>query len=221
MDIGMHDFLLVIGPNGGGKTTLLKIILGIIKPWRGTVSFYQDLNGRMGYVPQFLNFNKDFPSTVYETVLMGRLNAKNYLKKYTHDDREKTNALLDKLALYSKRRERVNSLSGGQLQRALIARALVSDPLVLLLDEPTASIDITSQTTILDLLDELTREMSIVVVTHDPTAYSISYKHIACLNRRLYYHGKEEMDGKIIEQIYGCPVDLLGHGIPHTILKEH
>jgi zinc transport system ATP-binding protein len=221
MDIGMHDFLLVIGPNGGGKTTLLKIILGIIKPWRGTVSFYQDLNGRMGYVPQFLNFNKDFPSTVYETVLMGRLNAKNYLKKYTHDDREKTNALLDKLALYSKRRERVNSLSGGQLQRALIARALVSDPLVLLLDEPTASIDITSQTTLLDLFDELTREMSIVVVTHDPTAYSISYKHIACLNRRLYYHGKEEMDGKIIEQIYGCPVDLLGHGIPHTILKEH
>jgi zinc transport system ATP-binding protein len=221
MYVGMHDFLLVIGPNGGGKTTLLKIILGIIKPWRGTVSFNQDLNGRMGYVPQFLNFNKDFPSTVYETVLMGRLNAKNYLKKYTHNDREKTNILLDKLALYSKRRERVNSLSGGQLQRVLIARALVSDPLVLLLDEPTASIDITSQTTLLDLFDELTKKMSIVVVTHDPTAYSISYKHIACLNRQLYYHGREEMDGKIIEQIYGCPVDLLGHGIPHTILKKH
>jgi zinc transport system ATP-binding protein len=221
MYVGMHDFLLVIGPNGGGKTTLLKIILGIIKPWRGTVSFNQDLNGRMGYVPQFLNFNKDFPSTVYETVLMGRLNAKNYLKKYTHNDGEKTNVLLDKLALYSKRRERVNSLSGGQLQRVLIARALVSDPLVLLLDEPTASIDITSQTTLLDLFDELAREMSVVVVTHDPTAYSISYKHIACLNRQLYYHGREEMDGKIIEQIYGCPVDLLGHGIPHTILKKH
>ena len=221
MDIWKNDFLLVIGPNGGGKTTLLKIILGIIKPWRGAVNFYQDLNGRIGYVPQFLNFNKDFPSTVYETILMGRLNARNYLRKYTHRDREKTDAMLDKVALYSKRQERINSLSGGQLQRVLIARALVSDPLVLLLDEPTASIDITSQTTLLDLFDELTREMSIVVVTHDPTAYSISYKHIACLNRRLYHHGREEMDGKIIEQIYGCPVDLLGHGIPHTILKKH
>lgn len=221
LDIGMYDFLLVIGPNGGGKTTLLKIILGIIKPWQGAVNFYRDLNGRIGYVPQFLNFNKDFPSSVYETVLMGCLNAKNYLKKYTHDDKEKTDATLDKLALYSKRRERVNSLSGGQLQKVLIARALVSDPLVLLLDEPTASIDVTSQTTLLDLFDELTKKMSIVVVTHDPTAYSISYRHIACLNRRLYHHGRGEMDGKIIEQLYGCPVELLGHGIPHTILKKH
>jgi len=221
MDIEMRDFLLIIGPNGGGKTTLLKIILGILKPWSGTLRFCQDLDGRMGYVPQFINFNKDFPATVYETVLMGRLNVNNYLKKYTVMDREKTDFLLNKLALYSKRHERVNSLSGGQLQRVLIARSLVSDPLVLLLDEPTASIDSASQNTLLDIFDALAKEMSIVVVTHDPTAYSISYKHIACLNRQLYFHGKEELDGRTLEKVYGCPVNLLGHGIPHTILKEH
>ncbi len=221
MDIGENDFLLIIGPNGGGKTTLLKIILGIIKPWSGQVNFKRDLSGRIGYVPQFLNFNKDYPASVFETVIMGRLRSNNYLKKYSKDDEEKTKAVLDKVDLYSKRRERIGSLSGGQLQRSLIARSLVSDPLVLLLDEPTASVDITSQTTLLDLFDELKEKMSIVVVTHDPTAYSVSYRHIACLNRQLYHHGREEMDGKIIEQIYGCPVELLGHGIPHTLLKEH
>jgi zinc transport system ATP-binding protein len=221
MAIEESDFILVIGPNGGGKTTLLKIIMGIIKPWSGTVYFPKDLSGRIGYVPQFLNFNKDFPITVYETVLMGLLNGKNYLKKYTKEDREKTEAILEKVDLYSKREVRVNNLSGGQLQRVLIARALVPDPLVLLLDEPTASIDITSQTTFLDIIGELKEKMSIVAVTHDPTAFSVYFKHIACINRSLYYHGIGELDGKIIEQIYGCPVDLMGHGIPHTILKKH
>lgn len=221
MDIEKCDFILVIGPNGGGKTTLLKIILGIIKPWSGAVCFPQDLSGRIGYVPQFLNFNKDFPITVYETVLMGCLNSRNYLRRYKQEDRDKTAAILEKVDLYSKRKDWVNSLSGGQLQRVLIARALVSEPQVLLLDEPTASIDITSQTTLLDIIGELKERMSIILATHDPTAFSVYYKHIACINRNLYFHGTGELDGKIIEQIYGCPVDLLGHGIPHTVLKIH
>jgi len=221
MDIERSDFVLVIGPNGGGKTTLLKIILGIIKPWSGAVYFPKDLNGRIGYVPQFLNFNKGFPITVYEAVLMGCLNGRNYLRRYTNEDREKTGAIIEKLHLHRQRKEQTINLSGGQLQRVLIARALVSDPLVLLLDEPTASIDVTSQTTLLDIIVELKEKMSIMIATHDPTAFSVHYKHIACINRNLYFHGIGEMDGKIIEQIYGCPVDLLGHGIPHTILKKH
>ena len=94
MDVGERDFVLVIGPNGGGKTTLLKIILGIIKPWSGTIRFPRDLSGQIGYVPQFLNFNREFPINVYDTVLLGRLNSTNYFRKYTKEDREITEAIL-------------------------------------------------------------------------------------------------------------------------------
>ena len=221
MDVGERDFVLIIGPNGGGKTTLLKIILGIIKPWNGTIRFPRDLAGQIGYVPQFLNFNRDFPINVYDTVLLGRLNRSNYFRKYTKEDHEITASILGKVDLYGKRKERINNLSGGQLQRVLIARALVAAPQVLLLDEPMASIDVTSQATLMDIINDLKEKISIMLVTHDPTAFSLHYKHIACLNRQLYHHGKGELDGKVIEQIYGCPVDLLGHGIPHTMLKKH
>lgn len=221
MDVGERDFVLIIGPNGGGKTTLLKIILGIIKPWKGTIRFRRDLAGQIGYVPQFMNFNRDFPINVFDTVLLGRLNRGNYYRKYTTEDREKTASILEEVDLYGKRKERINNLSGGQLQRVLIARALVAHPQVLLLDEPMASIDVTSQATLMDIINDLKEEISIMLVTHDPTAFAPYYQHIACLNRQLYHHGKGELDGKIIEQIYGCPVDLLGHGIPHTMLKKH
>jgi len=183
------DFILLLGPNGGGKTTLFKIILEIVKPWQGNIFYSTDLRGRIGYVPQFVNFNRGFPITVAEAVLMGRLNRENYLKGYTKEDRDKTADILKLVGLYEKRKERIGDLSGGQLQRCLIARALVSDPVLLLLDEPTASIDIKSQMTLVDLLSELRDEMSIMLATHDPTPF--------------------------------CPVDLLGHGIPHTILKKH
>jgi len=215
------DFILLLGPNGGGKTTLFKIILEIVKPWQGNIFYSTDLRGRIGYVPQFVNFNRGFPITVAEAVLMGRLNRENYLKGYTKEDRDKTADILKLVGLYEKRKERIGDLSGGQLQRCLIARALVSDPVLLLLDEPTASIDIKSQMTLVDLLSELRDEMSIMLATHDPTPFSLSYKHVACINKRLYFHSAGELDGTVLERIYGCPVDLLGHGIPHTILKKH
>jgi len=221
LDICKGDYILVIGPNGGGKTTLLKLILGILKPWTGSITFHEDITNRLGYVPQYSSFNKNFPITSLDMVLTGCINSGNFLRKYKKKDIEKAEAILKKVDLYNKRNENINNLSGGQLQRVLIARALVSDPAVLFLDEPTASIDITSQTNLKDFLDELNENMSIIVVTHDPTPFAKTYNHIACINKNLYFHDRGELDSHALEQVYGCPVELLGHGIPHTMLKSH
>ena len=190
-------------------------------PWRGSITFNENISNRLGYVPQFSNFNRNFPITVLDMVLGGCINSENFFKKYKKEDIEKTEIILKRVDLYNKRNENLNNLSGGQLQRALIARSLVSDPAVLLLDEPTASIDITSKVNLIDFLNELNEKMTIVVVTHDPTPFARAYGHIACINKNLYFHGKEELDAQVIEKVYGCPVELLGHGIPHTILKNH
>lgn len=221
LDIFEEDYILVIGPNGGGKTTLLKLILGILKPWNGSITFHKDVSGRLGYVPQYSSFNKNFPVTSLDMVLTGRISSGNFLRKYKKEDIEKAEKILEKLNLHNKRSENINNLSGGQLQRVLIARSLISDPAVLFLDEPTASIDITSQTSLTDFLDELNKKMAIVVVTHDPTPFARTYKHIACINRDIFFHSRGELDSHALEQAYGCPVELLGHGIPHTILKSH
>lgn len=219
--IGREDFVLVIGPNGGGKTTLLKLILRIIAPWSGTIRYQGDSGGRLGYVPQFARFNRNFPVSVFDMVLSGCLDARNYLRRHTAEDTEKTKAVLADLDLYEKRRDLIADLSGGQLQRVLIGRALVSDPAALFLDEPTTSMDAASQTNLLDILDGLQERMSIVAVTHDPTPYARTYRHIACLNTRLYCHERGELDSYTLEKVYGCPVEILGHGIPHTILAGH
>jgi zinc transport system ATP-binding protein len=221
LDIFDQAYLLVIGPNGGGKTTLLKLILGIIEPWSGSITFNKDISNRLGYVPQSSNFNKHFPITVFNMVLTGCINSGNFLKRYRKEDIEKTEKILDQVNLYDKRNENINNLSGGQLQRSLIARSLVSDPAVLLLDEPTASIDISSKVNLKDFLNQLNEKMTIVVVTHDLTAFARTYTHIACINKNLYAHGKGELNTQVLEKVYGCPVELLGHGIPHTILKNH
>lgn len=216
-----RDFIIVIGPNGGGKTTLLKLILGIMPPWSGAIRFADGVRERLGYVPQSANFNRNFPISVFDMVLTGCMQADSYLKRHSRRDYEKTGAIIEKLSLYEKRRDNITDLSGGQLQRVLIARALVSDPLVLLLDEPTTAMDATSQTGLLDLLAELQEKMAIVVVTHDPTPYAQSYRHIACLNGHLYWHERGELDSRTLERVYGCPVEILGHGIPHTLLASH
>jgi zinc transport system ATP-binding protein len=219
--IAPQDFILVIGPNGGGKTTLLKLILGILAPWSGEIRFRNGVRERLGYVPQSSDFNRIFPISVFDMVLTGFMQPDNYLRRRTREERDKTEAILEKLALRDKRDANITDLSGGQLQRVLIARALVAEPLALFLDEPTTSMDATSQTGLLDLLTELQTRMSIVVVTHDPTPYTLSYRHIACLNRNLHFHGRGELDSATLEQVYGCPVEILGHGIPHTLLASH
>jgi zinc transport system ATP-binding protein len=221
------DFLAVIGPNGGGKTTLVKILLGLLKPWSGTVVHHGPPNGksgrklRLGYVPQFSTFDKSFPLRVSDVVLMGKLGSRGLLRPYTRRDREEVEQVLARFDLSSLAGAHVSGISGGQLQRVLIARAVVSAPEVLFLDEPTASIDAESRESLTGLLQELNRSIPIVVITHDVTSIAPMVRNIACINRQLHYHAGNELDQAMLEEVYGCPVELVAHGVAHRVLHDH
>ena len=219
------DFIGIIGPNGGGKTTLLKVILGLVTPVRGEILVFGDAPAQarrdIGYVPQVNSFEKAFPVSIWDTVLMGRLSKRKMLRFFNKDDFEAAEKALIAVELFDMKERNIGSLSGGELQRVFIARALASEPKLLLLDEPTASIDPKIKTGIYDLLSSLKKQMAIVLVTHDIGVISSHVDKVACLNRRLYYHNSKEIPIEILEDVYQCPVDLIAHGVPHRVLKEH
>ncbi len=221
------EFVAILGPNGGGKSTLLKIILGLIKPTSGQVKVYgenpHNRRNSIGYVPQFSSFEKTFPISVIDVVLMGRLSfGMNFLRKYSKEDMEYAKNIMNTLEIYELRNRQIGQLSGGQMQKVLIARALCTEPKLLLLDEPTASLDVQSKTSIYSLLKNINNDMTIIVVTHD-TGFVFSYvDKIACLNQNLFYHGEPELDKDTMDSVYGCPVDAISHGnIPHRVLRSH
>ncbi|MGM0445595.1 MAG: metal ABC transporter ATP-binding protein [Bacillota bacterium] len=220
------QFLAIIGPNGGGKTTLLKVILGIIKPNKGKIKI-NNLNidqGRklVGYVPQISDFNRRFPINVQDVVLMGRLSdQKGLFHNYSKNDYKAAEDIMKQLDILNLKGRQIGKLSGGQIQRVLIGRALASSPEILLLDEPTASLDAESRNNIYNILKELNDEITVLVVTHDLTAVSSYFDSIACLNKNMHYHGDKKLSKDDIDKVYGCPVDLIAHGIPHRVLGEH
>lgn len=219
------DFLGIIGPNGGGKTTLLKVILGLIEPSKGEIKVLDQspINARkkVGYVPQLSFFERDFPINVMDVVLMGRLSVRPLFRKFTQEDQNAALMALEKVEMVDLRHRQIGKLSGGERQRVFIARALVSNPKLLLLDEPTASVDPKMKTGIYDLLDALKKDMTIILVTHDMGAVSSHVDKIACLNCHLYYHDDKNISKEMIEAVYQCPVDLIAHGVPHRVLKAH
>lgn len=220
--IGQQDFLAIIGPNGGGKTTLLRVILGLEQPWRGEVRWRDPARPpRIGYVPQFSTFDRNFPLRLRDAVLMGRIGHRGLLGRYRREDHRVVAGILERLRLESMAGMPINELSGGQLQRALIGRALVAEPEILFLDEPTASVDAETRPVLSDLLAELNTRIPVVVVTHDITAFAAQVKQIACVNRRLFYHGSGTLTHAQLEEAYGCPVELVAHGVPHRVLREH
>lgn len=225
LSIKQDDYIGIIGPNGGGKTTLLKVILGLIKPSRGEVRVFGETpparEGRIGYVPQLSDFDRDFPISVREVALMGRLSQRKLFAKYNGADIKATEGALKKVEMWDLRDRQMGKLSGGERQRVLIARALVSQPKLLLLDEPTASIDPQMTRGIYDMLGELKKEMAILLVTHDMGVISSHVDKIACLNGRLFYHEDREISPATLEQVYHCPVDIIAHGIPHRVLRHH
>jgi zinc transport system ATP-binding protein len=226
LDVAEHEFLGIIGPNGGGKTTLLKAILGLVQPQSGTVRIFGETGDKarrnIGYVPQFSRFDRRFPISVEEVVLMGRLAGRSpWFVRYDAKDLELVESLLGRLEIADLKKRQIGQLSGGQLQRVLIARALAVEPRILILDEPTASVDSASKTRIYEILKELNAEMTILIVTHDLSAVSSNIDKIACLNQQLFYHGRTELEAGLVEKVYGCPVDLIAHGVPHRVLRGH
>ena len=215
LNVQEGEFLGIVGPNGGGKTTLLRVILGLQKPTSGNVTVFGHdpvvSRRRIGYVPQRLDFDRDFPVTVEETVLMGRLSSRGLFRRYGAQDRELAEHALETVGMKGLRNHQVGELSGGELQRLLIARALISEPELLLLDEPTASIDPEMKTTIYDLLDTLTQSMTIILVTHDTGTISRNVSRIACLNCKMTVQEAEEITSESLSGTYRYPVDILKH----------
>lgn len=221
LEVREGDFLAVLGPNGGGKTTLLKIMLGLLEPWSGTVERRLSLES-VGYVPQFAGFDKDFPLTVREAVRLGRLGRRGLLRRWRSGDARAVDEALERFRLTEVAGEPVGDLSGGQLQRTLIARALVGSPEILLLDEPLASVDAGSREVLVETLIELNARIPVVVVTHDLTPYARGVRQIACVNRQLHYHPEGKLTPEMLEEVYGCPVELVTHGgVPHRVIAPH
>jgi len=222
LTVRRSDFLAILGPNGGGKTTLLKVMLGLLEPWSGTVERHVSTrDGAVGYVPQYASFDRDYPLTVTEVVRMGRLGRRGRLARWRSRDRQTVEGVLDRFRLLPLAHTPIGDLSGGQLQRCLIARALVSEPEILLLDEPLASIDAESREVLLDTLVELNAEVPVVVVTHDLTPLGTAVQQIACVNRKLHYHPQGRLTAEMLEEVYGCPIELVAHGVPHRVLAPH
>jgi zinc transport system ATP-binding protein len=226
LSIPAGSFTGIIGPNGGGKTTLVKLILGLIEPWSGEVKVWnqkpQSIRSKIGYVPQMVHINRQFPISVRQVVLQGCLADKPlFFHQYSAIDKEKVEWSLDRLNISDLAERQIAQLSGGQWQRVLIARALVVDPVLLILDEPTNGLDSSASSKVYELLQELNRKMTIVMVTHDTMAIGSCVGDIACINHQLYYHGVPDLNPDMVMQLYGCPVELIAHGMPHRVLGEH
>lgn len=231
LTIKAGEFLAMIGPNGGGKTTLLKLILGLLKPDKGTIRVMgrpvPKAMAAIGYVPQNVHVNSNFPISVMDVVLMGKRDPKKRWARQSAADHRAALSALEQMDMAAHAQKKIGELSGGQRQRVFIARALVSAPQLLLLDEPTAGIDTKGQADFYSLLQELNRHITIVVVSHDLLVISRYIKSVACVNRRLHYHDQAEITGEMLETMYPCtaeevcPVELVAHGLPHRVLMDH
>ncbi|NVL89448.1 MAG: ABC transporter ATP-binding protein [Desulfobacterales bacterium] len=209
------DFLGVVGPNGSGKSTLLKIILGLIHPLRGMVRVFgqppEHARHLIGYVPQHADLDYSFPISVRDVVLIGRLGKAPCLGGYRKDDRQAAEEAMQEVEIYNLRNQRFGTLSGGQKQRVLMARALVGKPDLLLLDEPTTSVDGRVEQDIYELLKKLNEKVTIVLVSHDVGFISTYVNRVACVNRSLSCDRTEHITGDVIEACYSGPVHMLKH----------
>lgn len=214
--VAADDFVSIVGPNGGGKTTLLKLILGLLTPASGSVRVFgkppAEARSRMGYMPQHAHLDPQFPITVMEVVLMGRLGRSSW-GPYSRSDKLAATEALRKLNVWDLRRSRFSSLSGGQRQRVLIARALASSADLLLLDEPTAGLDLAVETELYEILKSFARELTVVMVSHDLGFVSRLVNKVICVKRTVKVHPTCEITGELINEMYGAPMKMVRHDL--------
>lgn len=223
LEVAQGEFLGIVGPNAGGKSTLLKLVLGLLEPQAGRIRVLgkraNDVRKRLGYVPQYPSFSRDFPISVEQTVLLGRIGCgrrRHWLGAltpggYTKTDRSAVLDALTEVEAEDLAGRQIGSLSGGQLQRVLLAWALVCEPSILVLDEPTANIDQRMESDIFDLLKRLNERMTILVVSHDVAFVSSYVTRVACVSRTLVCHRTDAIDGQVIQDLYGEKVRMVAH----------
>lgn len=226
LEIYEKDFLGIIGPNGGGKTTLMKVILGLLKPSEGKITFYD--NGmpveqlEIGYLPQYNSIDKKFPISIYEVILSGLNRQKSLFSRFTKEHHERVKETISMMGLEGMENKPIGQLSGGQMQRALLGRAIVSNPKAIILDEPNTYIDKRFEARLYSLLKEINKQRAVILVSHDIGSVLQTVKSIACVNGTLDYHPQSEVSAEWIEEKLQCPIELLGHGeLPHRVLKKH
>ena len=223
-DILPNDFIGVIGPNGGGKTTLVKTILKAL-PYSGEVQYSPVIGSdgyrAIGYLPQVSDIDKSFPISVCEVVLSGLQARKRLFGRYSAADKAKALQLLDLCGIESIARRPIGELSGGQLQRTLLCRALISDPKVLILDEPANFVDNKFEKELYAILRQLNDRMAIIMVSHDLGTITSHVKSIVCVNRHVHRHNSNVITPEQLHN-YDCPIQIVSHGtVPHTVLEEH
>jgi len=221
LEVFSGDFIGIIGPNGGGKTTLIKTILGLIKPICGELILHISKTN-IGYLPQVNQIDKRFPISVFDVVRSGKSDSALFSSFHRNTaEKEKAESLLEEMGIISIRNKAIGELSGGQMQRVFLCRALINNPELLVLDEPSTYVDNNFEGELYMKLKELNEQMAILLISHDVGTISFFVKTIACVNRNLHYHPSNIITEEQLTS-YNCPLQIITHGnIPHTVLKLH
>lgn len=223
------DFLGIIGPNGGGKTTLLRTIMGLIKPTKGKIMFYNDAGARVskiniGYLPQLNKIDRNFPITVNDVILSG-LTMANRLPSFALPAKykERVQNVAEQMGVDNLLKRAIGELSGGQLQRVLLGRSIIDNPVLLILDEPISYVDKLFETNFYKILDEINSRMGIVLVSHDIGTILSTVRNVLCVNQTAHYHCGTEITQDWLDKAYdSCPFEIVGHGeVPHRVLRKH
>ncbi len=230
LSINKGDFISVIGPNGSGKSTLLKLIAGILKPDSGEVKFSKNFSTNashyVGYVPQNFTIKEEFPISVLDVVKIGRIGYIPKFQRSQKKDLEKIKEALELMEIWHLKNKKMSELSGGQKQRVLIARALATEAKILLFDEPSSNIDVDGQTKLYRILNQIKKELAIMVVTHDISIISNYITGILCVNEKVIYHTKNEVKNDLAQMLGKakdklCPYDLILQMVPYKVLESH